>query len=334
VVVSCESCGAEVDPDARFCQACGARLHECPNCGFVNRAGGGYCAKCGRSLVPESPEPVITELLPAPRRPARKPLVLGALALLFAVAALVVAFVGLGSPDRSGNIPAGALAVAGVDPTAGKVVRLDLSKPIKVAGTLPAVAAGVDTVRLSFVAADIELGTASVPLVAGPDGRFVTYFRTTGGRYLVTGRATGEITLLAGASNRARQFFTVRSDQWSIATIPAVVTIFSLYSLLARITWLLRSLRRGRRRRSGPVRMAFLGALGGVALVLVAWIAGGTEPLVATAGVAALLGACAGLTAALGAVAVGEDRVARLAKLRTGAESARISTAAVPTDQI
>jgi hypothetical protein len=337
VVDSCLSCGAEADPDSRFCRACGARLHECAACEFVNRAGDRYCAKCGRSLVPQSPEPVITEPdahARAPRRRSRKPLALAATAILFAVAALIVAFVGVGSPDRSGNIPAGTVTVAGVDPTAGKVVHLDLAKPIRVAGTLPATAAGADTVKLSFVAADIELGAASVPLTAGPDGRFVAYFRTTGGRYLVTGRATGKVSLLAGASSRARQFFTVRSDQWSLATIPAIVTIFSLYSLFGRITWLMRSMRRGRRRRSGPVRMAFLGAVGGVALVLVAWIAGRSEPLLATAGVAALLGAVAGLTAGLGAVAVADARAARAAELRARAESARIPAAAVPSDQI
>ena len=330
----CLICGAHGSADDRFCHACGARLHECTNCGFVNRAGDRFCATCGQFLEPQSPEPVLTddEPPPPPSGLGAAAVPWAAAAILLAVASVLAAFLGVGSPTRSGNLPKGTLTVAGIDPTAGTPVTLDLSKPTQIEGVLPPGATEADSVRLAFSTADIELGSASVPIVVQPDGRFVTYFRNSGGgRYLIAGDTTGEVSLLHGASTLMYQDFDAHLENRSLLTIPLLVTIVGLYSLFWRITSLLRSLRRGRRRRSGPLRLALLGGVGGIAVTLVAWITDVREPTVAAIVLSAAFGAAAGFTAALSALAFGERRRWR-ARVESGKyhKSSQGETAAVP----
>jgi hypothetical protein len=49
----CPSCGEENDPDAKFCDKCGAALATsaaCPSCGRENEADANFCDECGASL--------------------------------------------------------------------------------------------------------------------------------------------------------------------------------------------------------------------------------------------------------------------------------------------
>jgi class 3 adenylate cyclase len=48
---ACPTCGAETQPGARFCPACGAGLvGSCPACGAETRVGAQFCAACGHPL--------------------------------------------------------------------------------------------------------------------------------------------------------------------------------------------------------------------------------------------------------------------------------------------
>src|SRR4029077_21186229 len=96
------------------------------------------------------------------------------------------------------------------------------------------------------------------------------------------GAAGARIPLLRGDASVGSQSFVVRSEQRSVATLPAIVSLLSLYSLLSRMWWLVRSLRRGRRRLSGPIRLAFLGALIGVVVIGIPWFATGKVPVATT----------------------------------------------------
>src|SRR5262245_36033434 len=46
--VTCASCGADQQPDARFCSACGSSLYRtCPSCGAEQAADAAFCSACG-----------------------------------------------------------------------------------------------------------------------------------------------------------------------------------------------------------------------------------------------------------------------------------------------
>ena len=86
--------------------------------------------------------------------------------------------------------------------------------------------------------------------------------------------------------------------------------------VLAYAESLLRSLRRGRKRVTGTVGLVIIGALTGVAAVIVSWLIGRAEPVPATTVVCVLLGAVAGGAAAVAAVRVSYRR-RRKAPVRT-----------------
>lgn len=54
--VSCQSCGAKNDMEAKFCRECGAQLEKpvvavlCPSCGAANDCGARFCSECGAKL--------------------------------------------------------------------------------------------------------------------------------------------------------------------------------------------------------------------------------------------------------------------------------------------
>ena len=54
--MSCQRCGRENPPTAKFCGECGARLTvDCPGCGSPSPAGARFCSACGWALVAEAP---------------------------------------------------------------------------------------------------------------------------------------------------------------------------------------------------------------------------------------------------------------------------------------
>ena len=319
-MTACGQCGTEADPDARFCATCATALRECPACGFTNRSSAHACTECGHHFDAtedevDAPAPVLAAPTAAPGAPARKHSPLAAvwapLAVGLTIATVVIAAFGLGGPPRTGDIPAGYITIAGVDPTTARVVRLDLSNPIAIAGRLPPAAAHADSVKLTFKAADVELGSAVAGILPTPEGAFSATFKTTGGRYLLAGKAATQLEFLQGDTTRAHQNFIVRSKQFALATIPAIVSLIGMWALLNRIGWLWRAMYKGRRRRFGPIRIAGLGALAGAVLVGIAWLVLARAPMLSTVVVCAALGAGAGFCGGMAALYLGDKRRAR-----------------------
>jgi hypothetical protein len=239
---------------------------------------------------------------------ARAPIPEFAACIALLVVAAVIAVVGLGSPDRSGDMPKGAVTVAGVDPTAGSLITVDLAQPVTVNGTLPATAAGANELSLGFSAAGVSLGKAKAPITPTPNGQFSATFKTSGSQYLVAGRATGEVAILKGATTAAHQSFAVKSKQSPWTTIPGAVGIASLLFIAGYPGSLLRAMRRGRKRASGVVGFVVLGGIFGVFAVVGAWLAASKEPVVTTLAVAMLVGAVAGIFAGLGGLQLARRR--------------------------
>jgi len=316
----CSKCGTEAEADARFCPSCAEALRECPACGFTNRLSSQACTECGRHFdateeEADAPSPALAAPAPAPGPPIRKHSPLAAvwapLAVGLAIATVVIAAFGLGGPPRSGDIPAGYITIAGSDPATARVVRLDMSKPIPIAGRLPPAAAHADSVKLTFKAADVELGSAADAIIPAQDGSFTATFKTSGGRYLLAGKAAAQLEFLQGDATRAQQNFVVRSTQWALATIPAIVSLVGMWALLNRIGWIWRSMYKGRRRRFGAIRLAGLGALAGGVLVGLAWLVLARAPMLSTVWVCAALGAGAGFCGGMAALCIGDRRRSR-----------------------
>jgi len=98
---------------------------------------------------------------PSPRVPV-------AVAAVLAVLAVAVALVGLGAPPRGGDLAPGTVTVAGVDPTTGADVKVDMTKPIPVSvAGLPGdrvVTSGLPQLRPG-TAVQVELDISSAAVV-------------------------------------------------------------------------------------------------------------------------------------------------------------------------
>lgn len=239
-------------------------------------------------------------------KPPPAPRIQIAVALVLFAAMAVAALAGVGNPDRSKEVASGAITVAGADVSTGRVVGLDLTKPLAVAGVAPRTGNGL--VKISFSAAELPLGSAEATVKVPPGGRFAVSVDPGPTRYFVAGRVEGEITVSVGGPVVAHQAFPVKSLKSSFTTIPGGGSIAVLLFVLAYVESLLRAMRRGRSRRVGVVGMTVLGAiLGGVAVTL-AGVFAVTEAVRTTAYVCAALGAGSGLASALAAVRVGKRR--------------------------
>jgi len=220
---------------------------------------------------------------------------------------LAVAFIGLGSPStrKAGDLQAGAVTVAGVDPAGNQVIPLDLSQPVVIAGEVPAPPQPVDQVKLSLSVGGVPVGNVQASMTASPDGRFNVPLDMTGFRYLLANRTAAALAIKGGGTTLAHATFTVRNRQSPYLTVPAALGVAMLLFTLAYIESLLRSLRRRRKRMVGPVGLVILGGLVGVTAVWWGWLVASVEPTRATLIVCVLLGAAAGLAAALAAIRMG-----------------------------
>jgi serine/threonine-protein kinase len=238
---------------------------------------------------------------------ARFPLVELVVAIVLLVVAAALAFGGVGKPSHSGDIPPGTVTLNGADIASGHLPKLDLSKPIVVAGKVPA-GASADAVKLGFSAAGISLGEATDKLTPNPDGTFSSTFNTSGSKLLLAGRATGKVTFAKAATTVAHRSFEVQSKQSPLATIPGAVTIASLLFIAGYPNSVMRGMRRGRRKASGVVAFAFLGALFGLAVVIAAWLSSAKEPVVGTLAACIAVGILGGLALGFAGLQLGRRR--------------------------
>jgi hypothetical protein len=239
------------------------------------------------------------ELLPASAvlAPPARPIAHLATALGLLVIAIVLAFVGIGSPSRSqalANVMVNGLPV----PTGPTALKVDLSKQVLIRGTFPP---GTQTLELSFSAMGIPLGSGH-SLAGEPN------VDVSASRYIVPSIATAKVTAKNGTDTLGTSSFTVKPAKGGLLTAPTAVTAVLALFAIAYAESLLRSLRRGRRPRTATVGVAICGALVGAVAVLVAWVVGVKEPTPATLIAAAIAGAGSGIAAALGAARIGRRR--------------------------
>lgn len=269
----------------------------------------------GVSALDRRPEDVVplkeVVVLPAPPRVQT----LAALVLLLASAA--VAFFGIGKPSRSQDLPAGTVTIAGVDPVSTDPIRIDLSQPIPV--SVAPVPPGARQVQLGFSIAGVPIRSFQAGL--DPSGGGATASIDAGsGRFLLAGEITGELRFLSEGTVVARQAFAAESEQPFYLTAPGVAGIVLALFVFAYAEALLRPMRRGKKQLTGLGGLIVLGGLGGVAIQILIWLTGGTEPTLPAVIACAVLGAGAGIAAGLAAIRVGKRR--RLRRKKSKAEAA------------
>ncbi|MFX0578278.1 serine/threonine-protein kinase [Nocardia nepalensis] len=237
-------------------------------------------------------------------RPARGPLIAAA---LLALLVMVIAFIAPGTPSSDGTVPPGSVTVAGVDPTTGTPVNLDLSIPVTVTsnGAIPA-----DAVRIELQVLGTTVGQQTAPLVeSGPT--FAATLPSLVNRYLVAGRFTGRITLLSGGTTVAFWRFPVQTTQSATTTAVAVGNVLLLLFGIAYLESNARSLRHGRSRIGAGLGLAGASGVLAIAIVGLLWVLAGRQPTLATLVTCVVLGVLAG-----GAGAVGAWRSGRIRRYR------------------
>jgi serine/threonine protein kinase len=231
----------------------------------------------------------VKQMVSRPPFPARAA---GTAALLLGLA-LVVGLLGIGSPGYDTTVPEGSVRVAGQEITGG-VVNLNLDDPLEVAISGSALQPAPDAVRFDLELLGIRLGTSTEPLTAGPDGRLIGATDLSGSRLLVPGAATGSLSLLSGGSVIADQSFGLRSSRSALLTVPGFASIAALLFLAAYAESVLKTLRRGRRVRSGRAALVILGTFAGFLLALVGSFLRTINPGFAALIAAAILGGASG----------------------------------------
>jgi serine/threonine-protein kinase len=233
-----------------------------------------------------------------------------AAAALFVVA-LLLAFVGLGSPSLGGSLHAGDVGVNGTDPASGRVVSIDLARnvPVGVSATAPQ----ADHVRLtlSLMGQKVASGRA----VLAPSGASLVSV-PLGGHFLLGGQFTGTISLLRGGQIVGTYSFKARTSQTAFASVTGAAPFILLLFVLAYSESILRTLRRGKKSVGGIAGLTVIGALIGVDIVGIAWVLAHRDPTTAGLLACAILGAASGFAAGLGAARVGRQRRYKRAQRR------------------
>ncbi|MGH9181597.1 MAG: serine/threonine-protein kinase, partial [Acidimicrobiales bacterium] len=238
-------------------------------------------SEAGAHVPAARPEIALEELVPVGQviEKPPSPLAPALAALALVLLAVLLAFVGIGSPERETALAPGAATVAGADAAGRRAVPVDLVDPIEVRVVQrPAGLAGDAEVQLGFSVAGIPLIASDVrPLTAGPDGETAS-LDAAGNRFLAGGEVTAELRFLVGGEIVVRHQFALDPAQSPLITVPGVATGVLVLFLLAYSESFLKVLRRGRRRWSAFVAMGVVGAGWGLVAVLAAWLLGAVEP--------------------------------------------------------
>jgi len=242
----------------------------------------------------------LKEVLTPPPSPARYFIA----AAVLVVVAFVVALVGVGAPSSGGTLSAGEVRVAGTDVVSGGTITVNLSKPVPVVVSASAPAA--DHVALSSTVLGQQVSSATAPLVPAGSGR--TALVDLGGRYLVGGSFTGKVTLWQGLVSGKDATFNAHTSQTGLLSVPGGITLLLLLFTIGYAESLLRSLRRGKSTKTGPLGLGLIGAVFGVALVGVGWVLFRQVPTATGLVLCAVLGAGAGVALAFGGIGVGRQR--------------------------
>lgn len=217
-------------------------------------------------------------------------------ALVAAAALVVLVFLALVWPAQTDRPDPLKLKV-GAAPVTGPV-STDLTTDTALSGV--AAPAGATTARLRYSVAGVPLGESSAPIQAAGGGWQATVPPTEYARWVAGGAVTAEVALLtAGGEALVDEQFTVRPDRAPLLSIMGGGSVLLMLFALAYLESVGRSLRRGRRRHTGPVLAAPIGALFGVGPWLLISVLTRQEPAVEAGIACALAGAVAGVATAL-----------------------------------
>jgi serine/threonine-protein kinase len=231
----------------------------------------------------------------------RSPRVPYVVAAVLAIAAGIVAFIGLGAPARGGDLKPGMVTIAGVDPVTAAEVPIDMTQPI------PVTVAGIpgDTAGMSLNILGFSLGNHDAPLAARGPG-LEAAIPDPLNPYIVAGRLSGELRIGNGDGGTVSYHFGIRSTQPATTTALAVGVVFLALFALAYTESYTRTLRSGRSEVSAWVGLPVATATLAVAVVGGAWVLAGREPTVTTLVTCAAIGAAAGFSAGRGAIRRGQ----------------------------
>lgn len=244
-------------------------------------------------------------IFPEPRPPF-------AVAAGLALVVVLLALVGFGGPARGGDLTAGAVTVAGVDPVTAKQVRVDLSKPISVQVN----GIEADAVAITVTVLGVRLGGDSTPLQRNGPGA-TALVPAPVNPYVLAGTVAGELTLSRNGTEVGTQRMKLETRQRSTTTAVAAGVVLLVLFAAAYVESNMRGLRRGRGGFANSVGLAVSAAVLAVAVVGAAWVLLGRAPSIAGLVVCACVGVAAGIAAAIGCGRIGERyRAVRHAQLR------------------
>ena len=226
-------------------------------------------------------------------------------------AAIVVALVGLGDPDRTGDLQPGDVSVAGVDVASGDRIEVDLSEDLTVTITDPALAEQADEVELAMGPAGLSVSTISGAVLGGEAVIDPGIAQRT-----IAGQATATLTLTGDDAQVGEQEFGIDATQTWYLTVPFVVAVLLVLLALANLESSLKPLRSGRSRLLSTIGAAVSGAMLGASMVVLAGALGIAEPTIAAAAGAAAFGVIGGIAAARARVGVAKRRRVRRAVKR------------------
>jgi serine/threonine-protein kinase len=251
----------------------------------------------------------VSSLVPVQEVIRRPPSALPAFGVA-AVGAVLLGMLALLGP-ASAPAPGSALNLSvGGNKVTGSAVTADLSAPQRLAGT--STVPGPAQARMSLSLAGIPLGRTESPGFRAVRGSWrATVSLPPVVRWVVGGAVRGRVELVAADGSVTAQEFDVHPQQAPYLTLMGTGSLLLLLFVLAYLESLLRSLRRGRRRASGPVAAAFLGIpLGAVAALAAAVFTRQVLSEVTLAG-CAVLGVAVTLATALGARRRGQANSSR-----------------------
>ncbi len=175
---------------------------------------------------------------------------------------------------------------------------LDLTSDIALAGTSAPPGTGQLTVRLALSAAGIPLGESTTTAVAAGKGWRATVEPPPYARWVAGGAITGTVDVTRG-DTVTHQEFVVEPDRTPLLSVMGAGSVLLILFALSYLESVVRSVRRGRRRHTGPVLAAGIGALFGAAVWLLVSVVLRQVPAAGVGAACAALGAVAGTSIAL-----------------------------------
>jgi hypothetical protein len=220
-------------------------------------------------------------------------------AAVFALAALVLAVVGVAAPERGGDLPAGVVKVAGVDPVLAGEVAVDATNPIPI--TVTGVEGDRGTVALRVFGRPI--GREQTVPIPAERRRLATTVRVD--PWLLVGHTTAEVTVANGDRHRGTYRFGMTATQPASRTAAAAFVIVVALMAMALMDRTIRDICRGTERAVGRIAVPGCAAVVAAAAVVLAWIVLGREPTVPGLVGCVALAVVAGVTVTFGARRVG-----------------------------